>query len=476
MIPANKFQKLKFYLNLTNPLIDRKVRVCRTYGRTVYDHLVFLERSQWWTPEELEVFQNDKLKRLIRHVYENIPYYRELFARNNLAPGDIRTAEDLHKIPVLTKYVIRKNFPDRMLAGGAEVTEDNVRRTGASTGEPLVFCGDYRSFDIAWASFLRFYQWIGYEWGDKEARVWGFPIITDGRKAPIHQRAADWLYGRYVPNRRYFDAFNMDEEKLGEYAAELSRYKPHILRGYVSAVTSLADYCRKNNINGIRPKAITTTAEMLHSSDRKLLQKQFSSDVFDQYACGECLGVAYECKEHKGMHITAEHCVVEILDEHKDETMPAGERGRIAITDLDNYVMPFIRYVNGDVGRLKKEICGCGRGLPLMDYAEGRITDMIRGANGNVVHGEFFTHLLEEMGWLEQFGVRNFEAVQKDRNGIHWYLVCDTRPGQQEISELISLCRRYLGNMNIEVHFVENIQPTPSGKRRFTRSEVTAGS
>ncbi len=472
---SDKLKKLKFYLNLANPLIDRKKRICRTYGREVYDHLVFLEKSQWWESGQLREYQNEKLRKLIRHAYENVPYYRELFVKNKLEPGDIRTVEELNKIPVLTKDIIRKNYPDKLVERGAVVTENHVRRTGASTGEPLVFCGDHRSFDVAWASFLRFYQWIDYEWGDREARVWGFPIITDNSNFPVHWKIADWIFGSYVPNRKYYNAFNMDEEKLGEYVSDLSRNRPQILRGYVSALTSLADYCRRNGVNGIKPKAVTTTAEMLHSADRKLLESQFSSDVFDQYACGECLGVAYECKEHKGMHITSEHCVVEFLDENRDENVSDGERGRMAITDLDNYTMPFIRYVNGDVGRLKKEECPCGSGLPLMDYVEGRITDMIHGANGNVVHGEFFTHLLEEMGWLERFGVRNFEAVQKDGNGIHWHLVCDARPGQREISELVSLCRRYLGNMNIEVHFVDSIQPTPSGKRRFTRSEVTAG-
>lgn len=471
MIMPGKLRKLQFYVNLINPFIDRKTRICNSYGTDVDGYYDFLEASQWLPEGQMKDFQNEKLRGLIKHAYENVPYYRELFLEKKMLPGDIKTADDLNKMPLLTKDIIRKNFPDGMMARNASNFKDGLRRTGASTGEPLIFYGDRKTHDVAWASFLRFYKWMGYDWGDREARLWGFPVIA--AETPLHQKMADWLKTDFVPNRRFFDAFNMDEKKLHEYANKLIKFKPHILRGYVSALTCLADYFKRNNITNIKPKAVTTTAEMLHKRDRNLLEEQFMCGVFDQYACGECMGVAFECEKHNGMHITAEHCIVEVVDENGNK-LEAGKRGMIVITDLDNHLMPFIRYVNGDAGSLKKEKCSCGRGLPLMDYVDGRISDVIKGTNGNVVHGEFFTHLIGEMGWFENYEIQNYQAVQTNKESIDWYLVCKKIPDERAVDALKNVCCKYLGNMQIEVHFTENIPTTPSGKRRFTRSEIAA--
>ena len=466
---VNKLSKLEYYFNLVNPLIDKKVRVCRTYGPKVEEHYNFFEQSQWWSADELKAYQAEKLRRLIRYVYENVPYYGDLMRRHYLSPKDIKYVEDLRKLPILNKDVIRKNS-NKILSNDFSDQRASLARTGASTGEPLVFYLDKKATDIAWGAFFRFFGWIGYQWGDKIALFWRTP---DGFKyrGTWYQNMADWLRYSRAMNVEVFDAFRMSDDDLAGYAKRLQHCQPGIIRGYPGSIIYLTNYCIKNAIKGIRPKAITTTAEPLFKRERKLLEDYYSCEVFDHYGCGEVYSIAYECEKHTGLHITTEHSIVEIVDD-TGTPVEAGKEGKIILTDLDNYMMPFIRYENGDMGSLKKESCTCGRNLPLMDHVRGRIFGLIRGVNGNVVHGEFFADLLQNLGWYEAYGLMHFEVVQKTIEGFDCNFVCSILPDKKAIEDFKDSCRQYFGNMKINAEFVDYIPTTPAGKRRNTRSEI----
>jgi phenylacetate-CoA ligase len=115
------YEQLKFYLYLLNPAIPKKYRICRSFSRGAHSQYDFLDKSQWWSSAELENYQNEKLARLIRHAYENVPYYSKLFKENGLRPDDVQTTSDLAKIPILTKKTIRENFPFEINRGAAGV-------------------------------------------------------------------------------------------------------------------------------------------------------------------------------------------------------------------------------------------------------------------------------------------------------------------------------------------------------------------
>lgn len=465
-----KIEHLAYYTYLVNPLIPKKYRICRSFARGAHKYYDFLEESQWWSIDKLKEYQDKKLRNLINHAYRNVPYYRELFDQRGIRPEDIRTSDDLVRLPILTKDIIRKNFPENITSVSERPSGEAVWTTGGSTGEPLKFFGDTRSSSIAWASFFRYCRWMGYEWGDSFAVFWRAQAHT-GHTQKWHQRALDWLQKTRIPNVHYFNASTMGEEHLKQYVLKLSRLKPQVLRGYVSALTCLAEYYIREPIESIRPKVITTTAEVLSPHDRELLRRSFGADVFDQYGSAECMGVAFECPEHAGLHTTMEHCVVESVDEHGNRVAD-GEKGMLVVTDLDNHTMPFIRYMNGDVGSYEGRVCGCGRGLRLMDYVDGRSIDMIRGVNGSSAHGLFFVTVLQELGWLEKYGVKDFEIVQKAPDRLDCSFVCDTNPGGSGEADFIRLCCQHFGQMQINIRFVDRIVPGPSGKRRYTRYEV----
>lgn len=398
----------------------------------------------------------------------NVPYYREAFDQHGIRPEDIRTAEELIKVPLLTKEIIRENFPERIVAGLEQVKGDGVWTTGGSTGEPLKFYGDMRANDFAWAAFFRFYRWHGYEWGDRVSIFFRPFSIRDER--PLLHRYLDRLKNGIIPNVKYYDGSRLRDSDIAWVVKDLIKNKTRVLRGYPSALMRLAQYCRGNGVT-IRPKFITTTGETLFSWQRKELKKQFRCNVFDQYGCAEIIGVSFECEHSRGLHISHEHCIVEVVDKNGN-ILPIGSKGMLLLTDLDNYRMPFIRYMVGDEGSIKDEPCKCGRNHTLMDNIIGRECDMIKGVNGRVAHGLFFVTLLQDSRWFERFRIKDFEVVQRQKERIDLSLVCRSTPDNKAREDFIALCQKYFGRIQVEMHFVEEIPRTLAGKRRYTRYEV----
>ena len=464
----HKYNRLKFFISLVNPLVPKKARICSNYGSRVEENYDFLDKSQWWSTEDLKAYQTEKFKKLISYVYDNVPYYHELMRERNLTPNDINKLEEIRKIPILNKEIIRKNSKE-ILSSDFTDDRDSIGRTGASTGEPLVFYRDKNSNDIAWALFLRFLKWMAYEWGDKMAYFWRTPDSLK-KTGTWYQNIIDWYIFHYVSKMRHFDAFKMNDNYFAAYSRRLRKYRVEIIKGYPSALIFFTKYCIDHNIQDIRPKAIITTAEPTSKRERKLLQDVYKCDVFDQYGFGEIFSVSFECEKHDGLHINTEHCIVEIIDDNGNE-VELGQEGRIVVTDLDNYMMPFIRYECGDIGSLKEGSCSCGRNLPMMNHVNGRIFGLIRGINGNVVHGEYFADLLQDLGWYEAYDLMHFEIVQKTIEGFDCNFVCGVRPDKDAIKLFIESCQRDFGDMKININFMDSIPLTPAGKRRNTRSE-----
>ena len=274
----------------------------------------------------------------------------------------------------------------------------------------------------------------------------------------------------WARNEHLLNAFMMDRRQASAFLGEISEIRPVFLRGYVSALEALAQ-AQAEERHPISVGAVSTTAEMVTAQQRRAIEEAFGCRVFDQYGCGECMAIAYECEAHSGLHNCAEHCLLEIVDS-RGRPVEGDETGEVVITDLDNLAMPFIRYKNGDLARWASERCPCGRELPLVKEIIGRVSDMIHGANGQKVHGEFFTHLLEQLEWPAKFKVTQYQVVQAVDRSVAWKVVSGVRPGESDIAELVRYVSDQLGDLAVTVEFVDEIRVTETGKRRFTLSEA----
>jgi phenylacetate-CoA ligase len=438
-------------------------------GTSRYEHRKYLDRSQYWTRDEIERLQSKNLCLLIDHAYGTVPYYHRIFKERNLKPQDIRTYQDLTKLPVLTKSIIRRNLADLI---SRDFTHDRlIPYSTGGTGSPLNFYITREKMSWEVAAEYRAYSWAGYRLGDRCFMLWG------ARKDMNLPRFSLSYYAKRVAGMLQrtivVDPFVLSDNVLGNYADVLRRFKPQVVRGYAMPVYMLAKYLVDKGIDDVRPKTVITGAEMLFDSMRKTIEEGFGCRVFDHYGSREIGAIGSECEMHCGYHISAENVIVEFVRE--GEPVEPRQSGVILLTGLRNYGMPFIRYEVGDVGEPSEEVCSCGRGLPLMKAIKGyesqflAVRDKVTGAVMPVSsHIDYFLDLLESPP-------SNYRIVQESLDYVVIKIAQEQRCGQEDVDLLVKELRSCLGmDVKIEVQFVDDLPPLPSGKRSPVISKVRA--
>lgn len=423
-------------------------------------HMNFLEKTQWWNTSELERLQLKRLKHLLKHANENVPFYNKMFKKFSFKPEFVNSVNDLDKLPILTKNIIKNNL-EQLYAKNYAKGDLISSATGGSTGTPMKFFIDKRWGACNMAAAYRAWSWAGYKPGDKMAYLWS------ARKDLKNSNNID-KFRNYLLKTIKLDAFNMTEENMQKYTNILSNFKPKIINSYASAMFIYSEYIKKMKVDYINPKSILTTADMLYDYKRKSIKQTFDCDVFDYYSGRETTLHAAECSEHIGYHLSIENAVVEFIKE--DEHVSPGETGKIIITDLCNYAMPFIRYEIGDLGVPSNEICPCGRKLPLMKSIEGRILDTIITPGGKILTGMSFPSIFAD---YDIKGIDEFQIIQKRKNKILIKLVKDKNYNENSLNLYIDIVKKTVGcEMEIEIQFVEKIDLTSSGKHRPVISEI----
>jgi phenylacetate-CoA ligase len=420
-----------------------------------------LRRTQWLSPSEVRELQEQRLRSVIRHAYRHVPYYRETFDRLNIDPDSIRRLEDLQRLPVLTKDDIRLNLYFDLISDAHDKRQMLPITTSGSTGEPLTLYADKTQLEMRWATTLRNIEWTGYLFGDRQVRLWHATIGMSGVQA--FKERLDALLTR----RRFFPAFEMNEASIARYLELLRATRPALIDGYAEALNLIANYLKRNHVDGISPKGIISSAQTLSEESREIIERAFDSKVFDKYGSREFSGIAHECEAHRGHHVNAESYIVEITREGK--AVPPGEIGEVLVTDLSNFSVPLIRYSLGDLATATDQPCPCGRGLPLIGSIQGRIQAIIIGTNGCFLPGTFFAHVLKDYGHL----IRQFQVVQERLGAIDFNLVKGPRFSETALQEILDLFRRHLGaDMAIDVHYVDHIALVRTGKHRHSLSKI----
>lgn len=422
--------------------------------RGFFEKLEEFEKTQYWSETELQSYQEEKLRRLIKHAYETVPFYKESFDREKLKPVDIKTTEDLAKVPVLNKETLRSNH-DKLIS---RETNKNLRftKTGGSTGVPLSIANDHNVLIADEALFYRFLGWMGYDFGDKRIEFWGEPVI-ESLVSRFKKRISRFIY-----NQVFVSTFSVDDELLARLSLRVKNIPPKLLRGYTSSIYLLALKSLELRLP-VKLDAVSTTAEKLFKFQRDKICEAFGENIFDQYGCGETCSIAFECEKHKGLHVASEHVILETLDWKNQRDI----RGKVVITNLDNYAMPIIRYENGDEACWSEMKCSCGRNLPLLKKIEGRVSEFIEGANGNKVHGEFFTHIFNGLDIATKYSIKEFRIVQETVNKLRIEFVTDDNLDARDESILRKKINEYLGEMDIEIRNVKEIPLTKRGKKMF---------
>jgi phenylacetate-CoA ligase len=435
-------------------------------GANTMKRLEELEDTQWWPREKILALQDERLRKLIKYAYDSVPYYRRVFEQRSLKPEDILNARDLVKLPILTRQLVRSNFND-LVARGFSKKELMSFLTGGSTGEPLRFYktrDDYHGWDTA--AGLRAHKWAGYEVGEKLALFWGrHPRLSI---ADSIVRTAK----HFVQRVELFDALTMSEKMMPRFAKRLEGFEGGFIKGYPSAIYLMARYIEKEGKRAIRPRAVIATGEGLYDFQRELFSRVFGCNTYSYYSTNETDVIASECPEHSGCHISAENVIVEIVND-ADKLVPVGREGRILVTSLHNYGMPFIRYEIGDIGVSSDNACACGRGLPLLAAVNGRISDFVFTRRGACIPG-----IALNRSFMAGLGVEQYQIVQESYEKVVVKLVFGREYKRDYVNEAAKKIEHHFeselgGDINVVIGLVDEIVPTRIGKRRMFISKVT---
>ena len=424
--------------------------------RKTLSYLRQYERSQWLAPEQVEALQWGKLQRLISHCWSHVPYYRECWRPLGIdAPEDIRSPADYSLLPVLRKPEIRENF-EKLIAAPYR-SEMLYKTTGGSTGEPLRFGYTRESYERRLSIMWRGYGWSGACLGQPTLYLWGVPVGTQKRRERIYHAAF---------NRRMLSAFEMSEARMAEYADAIDRFRPETLVSYVAPIVKMSEWLIASGRRIHRPQRILGAAESLHESQREIIERAFGCPAYNTYGCREFMLIAAECTHRGGLHVNADHLRVD-LEELSLPGSGAGPRDMV-ITDLHNYGMPLLRYVNGDLATPGTGTCSCGRGLPLLASVDGRKLDALRTRDGRYVPGEYIVY-----AFLYAVGVKRYQVVQKQLDEFEIRIVRDHDFQDSTIDHVRNELVKVVGDsVRLNFLFADDIPLTATGKLRVTVSEL----
>jgi phenylacetate-CoA ligase len=428
----------------------------------VFNELSELNRSQWLSRNEIERKQLKKLKELINYAYNNVPFYHFSMKNKGIKPYDIKTIDDLKKMPILTREDIRKNLKDLI---SVSYSRRNLyfSHTSGSTGEPLFFARSKKSRIYELASYYRFLNWYGWRIGDRIAKIWALPHASNKLFSKIKFKLSS-----IARNELIYNSLGMKPEEAVAFIKEIILKKPKIITGYTSALLYMSEIIQKYNLI---PKhdfkwVVVNQAEMLTEHGKETIGKAFQANVYDFYGSREIPSIAASCPISPYLHINAEHRIVEII---KDDENVVDELGKIVITNLQEYAMPLIRYEIGDLGEKSIDICECGRGLPILTKVYGRTSDTLL-INGKAFSFPSFRSIFEGLPVLR------YQIIQKSNSQINVIIVLDVefRKKSNELEHLvISRFKALLGtDVKINIFFQDQIKISDSAKHKYVIREI----
>lgn len=429
------------------------------YGRKFWRLLEEFEQNQWRSDEQMEAYQTAKLQLVIANAYENVPYYRALMTRLKLRPVDIKTKEDLSKLPILTRADVKKHSADLLARNYPKIFLRHGHTSG-TTGSPLDFSYDISTCVLHHVADWRQKHWAGLRWGEPYASLQGRVITPTTQQQPPF-----WRYN-YVNRQLFLSSFHLHMQNLPHYFAELERRNIRVIEGYPSTLYILALYLLKTK-QTYRLRAALTSSETLFDYQREAIESAFGCKVFDFYGMAERVVYASECAEHCGHHLNSDYGVTEFLDRHHEPVRP-GQWGKIVATGLHNFAMPFLRYETNDVCALKTRKCACGRVFPLIEDIATKDESIVTLPDGRLISPSVLTHPFKPM-----HNIVESQIVQEEINELVIHIVRGARYTRSDEAQLLAAFHERLGGqMKIRVTYLDAIPRTTQGKLKWVVSKV----
>ncbi len=422
-------------------------------GSNILKNLKEIEKVSLFSTTEKEEYQKKKLKNILLHAYHNVPYYHKVLADAGVITNGEVCLDNFHKIPVLTKDIIRKEGIN-LYSSDYKQRKPYENTSGGSTGEPVKFIQD-KEYD-AWniASKMFFFRKLGKDEGEKEIKLWGSDRdIIKGNLTP-KDRLINFLY-----NRKFFNCYNFSDRDMDNLVKLHNTFKPSMYWAYVDGIFEFSKYILTNKIQLFSPKFVVTTIGPLHEYNRKVIQDAFGCKVYNQYGSRE-MGIISVENENKEMSISFWRQIIELCGVNQEKSL--------VVTSLDNYSMPLIRYEIGDVAQIGTEQYSFGDVTSFLSTKPvvGRTLGFFKKKDESLKHTHFLVQQLFFKDWIYKF-----QLIQKDYDLIEIKIV--GKENIEEMKKVEDLIIGFLGEeFKIEWNFVNDIKPSVSGKYLYTVSDL----
>jgi phenylacetate-CoA ligase len=395
-----------------------------------------------------------KLRSLLVHAYNTVPFYHEKLKRVGFRINDLQNLTDLHKIPLTTKSEIQDTPLNKMISRNVNLETCVESKTSGSTGTPLRVISSKKTDGITWRMLTRAYLKNGLRLRDKMV------CFRDLSAHPIMHRSYAERLG-YM-KKEYISIFDDPERQL----KFLQEKDPDIIESYPSTLVAIADAFKKASCKKLR--LIFSIAEYVDRQSRETIADTFGADLFDYYASTEIGLLSWECKNHADYHINADNIIMEFVDENSG-SLAIGETGEIVCTNLNNYQMPLIRYAHGDAGKAIADKCSCGITLPLMKILGGRKDDFLQTIDGKTIPPTIFFPFP-----FQNFeGIKHFRVIQEKRNSLRVQLVLKELLEPEVFKNAEFEIQKVFGEgMEVKFEILDELSRDRSGKLRKVISKL----
>lgn len=409
--------------------------------------------------EEILALQNRRVRAIVAHAYETVPYYREVINQAGLRPSDFRTAGDLAKLPILTPNQLAR-APERFLSRRYTNGRSLQLHSSGTSGRLRKIHYDAVALFMALAHGHRqrlvLAQFVG--------RTLSYREMVSNRPGSIAFRIRDfyesysWVPGNINLKRSVLSPGDAFEDNV----AKINAFQPDVLRGYGSYIGALFRRAKEQGVPIFRPKALVYGGDRMADADRSLVEAEFGVPVLSTYQAAEALRIAFQCEQREGFHISLDHTAVRVIDASGNPVSP-GDSGDIVISNLTNRATVLLNYKLDDVVTLARAPCPCGRTLPAIERIDGRADDLIALPDGQLVHSLVVLAPLHRVP-----GVIQVQLVQE---ALQHFLLRAVGVGEIDREQarrgLEAALGATLGNdISVAIEWVDAIPPEPGGKVR----------
>ncbi len=412
-----------------------------------------LRARPYATRGQLLAYQNVRLRRLVAHAYENVPYYRRLFDEHRVEPARVLTAGDLVALPVTSRRDLQSADDAEIVARGVDRAALISRPTSGASGEPLVVRRTWSEERLLNSLRRRAMGEYGLRARDKVAYV----TLKRSPDARDHQLPLRLFQSAGFYRRSVIDCLLPPEEVV----ESLGRFKPDVLVGYAGVLARVAETIGRGGAGSIRPRFVVAGAEVLTAEMRERVEGAFGVPVYDVYGSHEFNLLAWQCKASSSFHTCDDGVIVEVLKDGR----PArpGERGEVVATGLHSFAMPLIRYRLGDVVTKGEGACGCGQPFSTVESIQGRAYESFALPGRPPVYSfELWSAVRAAASWVSVYQL----AEERPRRFV-LRVVPRVTPSEGERAALAEALRAALGpGVESEVRLVGEIPAGAAGKLR----------